>query len=159
MGAREPSVSPRTSGKMASSTTSPRITLTRTTVAERRRRTRNQRDLRRRTLWFGQPWPIANDPAAVCRDDTNRCETPVGQECCYCDEAILLGESGVLFATQAPRGWETIAWHKECLVRHYTGSIAHRQGMCSCNGHPEPDLGTIREDALFNYRHLQSQFN
>jgi len=102
--------------------------------------------------WFGMaPWgPPCNGGEKV--------ETPVGQECIYCDEAfkpgdlggILLAIMGTLDAAgdfeQSHQGEYPI--HAECMIRQRFGSVQHQRGECGGDGSCNDLRGlSIRQDA------------
>jgi hypothetical protein len=68
--------------------------------------------------WFGPPWP-----SILCEDEP--VDIPVGQFCCHCDEPIVEGDSGVIYANGP------IA-HRNCFLRGIFGSVAHIEHRCSC---------------------------
>jgi hypothetical protein len=102
--------------------------------------------------WFGEPWP-----SGVCYGDDGRLleemrkPFPTGEQCLYCTEVFdeAAGDSGQATPFQSLGGPPEVRHaHKECLLRQVTGSIAHLQGHCSCQGGDDaPDL-SYRQDAL-----------
>lgn len=82
-----------------------------------------------RNSFFGAPWP-----SGVC-DDGEQVETPVGQICMWCDEAIIDGDQGTFIAvwTEArPGAFAYRPQHRECSLRSVLGSIGHLTKTCSC---------------------------
>lgn len=73
------------------------------------------------TRWFGTRHTA---PAYETRYQT---ATPVGAECCHCDEPIAKGDDGWIYANGPVA-------HRECYLRQIVGSVAHQQRLCSCFG-------------------------
>lgn len=69
-------------------------------------------------------------------------DTPVGQPCLLCGEAIAPGDTGTMRAGEAT--------HHECALRLVIGSVGHLRGRCSCYGGNEEDPPgmTFRQAAL-----------
>jgi hypothetical protein len=64
--------------------------------------------------------------------DLRRTDTPVGQACLHCQEAVGVLDEGYVFHSGAPI-------HMECLVRMTVGSVAYQHGRWSCNDGTEGD--------------------
>lgn len=65
-------------------------------------------------------------------------DTPVGELCALCDEAIERGDIGTVMSiiNMGPDGKPVAARrpvHHECSMRSVIGSVAHIEGTCSCN--------------------------
>lgn len=58
-------------------------------------------------------------------------DTPVGQPCLLCDEAVRDGDSG----TVDPGGR---VMHYECVMRASIGSVGHQLRRCSCYNKLDP---------------------
>jgi hypothetical protein len=110
--------------------------------------------------WFGEPWPTPDRRAEVCADDALRIDTPVGEMCVECDEAVVAGDRGYRMASVAvsildsevvDAEAELVIVHAECLLRSMLGGPAHQQELCSCyrgdDGVEDPDLGMSPRDA------------
>jgi hypothetical protein len=82
-------------------------------------------------------------------DDVQRTETPAGQVCQRCHEAIAAGDAGVIMPYYNGQAWYSDAWHRECYLRMVVGSVGHQLGRCSCHGGTEEDPAgmTTREAA------------
>lgn len=71
--------------------------------------------------WFGEQWPSPELPAPVCEDVSERVETPVGERCLYCGEAVQQGAQGVVLPGVSAGGdWESNPVHRVCMLR-WTG--------------------------------------
>lgn len=100
--------------------------------------------------FFGEAWP-----SAIC-GLLEPGPTPVGEECMFCDEAIVDGDRGswmqaVSMTDQGPAPcWHPA--HRECQLRSVVGGLAHLAGRCSCQGGPGPTpeekAMSEREEAL-----------
>lgn len=89
------------------------------------------------TVIFGKPWDA---PAA---EDATLAETPVGQPCMDCREAIVEGDRGLMMPIVGVAGSSVQPMHLECLLRQIT---PHPDG-CTC--HEGGDSGmTLREEGL-----------
>jgi hypothetical protein len=71
-------------------------------------------------MWFGEPWPAADDRALICADDRRRVDTPVGSPCFYCQDLIDERDQGVYVPalTDGP-GWPeptSEPAHVRCLL-------------------------------------------
>lgn len=108
-------------------------------------------------FWFGEPWPSAELRASVCEDDNFRIETPVGELCLLCGEAIETWARGVHFARVVdldeimgkPVAGSAAYAHIECQFRSVVGNLDHWRGHCTylgkCN---DESTKTYREEAL-----------
>lgn len=78
--------------------------------------------------WFGVKWD------SPMTDEAPEVPAPIGEECMYCTEAILPGESGVTmpYVGSLDEPLQRLPAHIECFVRSMIGSVAHQQGRCSC---------------------------
>jgi len=84
--------------------------------------------------WFGQSWD-----ASVCPPDTH-VDTPVGQLCGWCDEAIGDNDSGVVLPVAFAVVPHNVCYHRNCWLRQVIGSVGHQDGRCSCrDGHGDGD--------------------
>lgn len=115
--------------------------------------------------WFGEPWPDEHLRAPVCMNDLDRVATPVGQECCWCHEAIQDGDRGILVPWVSPEdyvagGRHTYApIHVECSVRQVVGPVQFLTGRCTHAGGTEDchlPGQTLREDALATWAWVQA---
>jgi hypothetical protein len=82
--------------------------------------------------WFGK------SPFGPVCNGTEQVETPVGQSCIYCQEAIAEDDEGIVM----PYHETEVSWkptHRECLLRQVVGSVGHQQKRCSCHGGTEED--------------------
>lgn len=85
----------------------------------------------------------------VGNPDLEKVETPVGDLCGWCGEAIKEGDSGVVIdhvgvkITPHPH-------HQECFLRSIIGSVGHIRRECSCWGGDmeDPEGMTKREAAI-----------
>lgn len=101
--------------------------------------------------------------AAVCGNDEDRVEAPVGEECMECEEPIADGESGVLVMVGI---WvEDVGMvesypapvHKECMLRMTVGSLAHLNQECTCYGGNGGEYNlTRREESKLVYRRIHA---
>jgi hypothetical protein len=97
--------------------------------------------------WFGQSW------GAPCNEDTEHVETPVGQLCIFCEEAIEETDSGVMVSSWDKGAAEFIRvpLHVDCHIADAVGSVAHQQKRCRCYGgieeHDEDNWGLSRREA------------
>lgn len=90
--------------------------------------------------FFGEPWP-----SGIC-DEGRQVETPIGEPCEMCSEAIqvfdrgsfvgaLRGEEGKFVPLLAPV-------HRECSLRSVMGGIGHLQNhQVWCLERHDPDAG------------------
>jgi hypothetical protein len=69
--------------------------------------------------WFGESW------GSHFNDDSPHAATPVDWPCCHCDEPIIEGDQGVIYANGPVA-------HLNCFLRQTTGSVAHVLKTCSC---------------------------
>jgi hypothetical protein len=99
--------------------------------------------------WFGDPWP-----SGICYTDDDqlradmRKDTPVGEDCLWCDEPIEPGHSGQATPLGTEDGGVTIRHvHKECQLRNTIGPAEHLDGRCACRDIDRPTR-TYREEAL-----------
>jgi hypothetical protein len=94
-------------------------------------------------MWFGEPWPSAEERAPVCEDDAQRVETPVGSDCLFCDDQVAEGDRGTLTMALIPGPggprWSLEPVHAECGLRNVLGGAGHLAGM-----HPDCDGGLSR---------------
>jgi hypothetical protein len=72
-----------------------------------------------RVRWFGPSWN-----SELCHTE-EPAPTPVGEHCVHCEEPVLDGEQGFIYANGP-------ASHRECFMRQITGSVAHQLKQCSC---------------------------
>lgn len=87
--------------------------------------------------WFGKNWG-----APVCAEETHA-ETPVGQNCVWCNEKIEKDDLGFM------RTFGQVV-HLECDVRAIIGGVNHQKGACTCCGgteEPDPPNLTVRQTA------------
>lgn len=100
--------------------------------------------------FFGEPWP-----SELC----NLLEpgpTPVGEDCMFCEEAIVEGDRGSwVQAVGFGDGGPYPCWHpthRECQIRELLGGLPHMQQRCSCFGGTgyteEEKQWTARQEAL-----------
>jgi hypothetical protein len=98
--------------------------------------------------FFGEPWP-----SGIC-DEATQVETPVGEPCEMCGEAIQVFDQGSFVG--ALRGEEG-AWHpilapvhRECSLRAVMGGIGHLMNHTVwCQTKHDPDAGfSYRQSAL-----------
>ena len=106
-------------------------------------------------FWFGEPWPSAESRASVCEDDNYRIETPVGELCILCGEAIETWAQGIQYSYRIDPDKETgklvaslgAYAHIECQLRSVMGNMIHINGDChhigECN---EKSTKTWREE-------------
>lgn len=80
------------------------------------------------TAWFGEPWG-----APVCHSSP-RVPVPVGEDCHWCEERIVDGDSGFGMPTFGWAGATTTYMHKECFMRMIVGSVGHQLKVCGCFG-------------------------
>lgn len=87
--------------------------------------------------WFGAGW------SSWLNYECEHQDTPIGEPCFWCDEAIEPWASGVVMSC--------FTAHLECFLRQGMGSVGHQLGLCSCSGGPgildDPPGLTIREAA------------
>jgi hypothetical protein len=88
--------------------------------------------------------PVTDEPAT-------QVETPVGDRCALCDEAIVEGDQGTFLANVVPEckyGHPPV--HRECSLRAVLGGIGHHEDhVYWCGERCDPDGGrTYRESAL-----------
>lgn len=70
----------------------------------------------------------------VC-DHAPRAETPIGEPCVWCEEAIGPEENGFLVLVVGADGMSTERpFHPECHVRMQVGGVNHQAGRCECFG-------------------------
>lgn len=78
-------------------------------------------------VFFGDPWD-----APIVDYAHSQGETPVGEKCLYCEEAIAEGDRGWYTAVLSA-GEPRLAYvHAECEILGISG---HSYGVCSCNGY------------------------
>lgn len=95
------------------------------------------------SVHFGPAWgPIT--------DGSKQIETPVGQQCFWCQEPIAPGDRGTFVPVSRLDGFTVDPQHRECGLRAVIGSIAHLEKRCSCYGGPDDDDSTMtdRQEAL-----------
>lgn len=85
------------------------------------------------TLFFGERWD------APIVDHARQVETPVGQPCLACTEAVEQGDRGLIRATirsDGNDGWVSAAEpiHAECDLR---GVLGHQYSICHCTGYDD----------------------
>lgn len=106
--------------------------------------------------YFGPEWRRLDWEAQV--------DTPVGELCGFCEEAIAEGQAGTYqsFMTMIPNSDDSSGQpqlfatsrpvHYECQMRQVIGSLAHVQGTCSCkipgSNELDPPGMTRRQAAL-----------
>lgn len=73
--------------------------------------------------WFGKD--ADGDPA-------DEIDAPVGMACCWCEEPIAPGDSGVTMPLVAAHTVGTAVYHQECFMRTVVGSVGHQLKLCSC---------------------------
>lgn len=102
--------------------------------------------------WFGKAY------GAPYESDGEHVDTPIGQACAHCDEAIVEGDEGVLIPyvneATAPlidgRPSWALPYHYACHFRRIVGGINHQLGRCICCGGdlpPDPPELTLRKAA------------
>src|SRR5471030_38029 len=76
------------------------------------------------------------------KDGEEQVDTPIGASCAICDEAIAIGDMGVV----SPFGQ---VHHYACVMRAFVGSVGHQRRQCGCYGgrQEDPEGMTIREAA------------
>lgn len=74
--------------------------------------------------WFGIKF------RARMYDECAEIETPVGELCGWCNEAIEAGSNGMVI--YSPRPELRPAYHRACFIRQTVGSLAHIERRCSC---------------------------
>lgn len=67
-------------------------------------------------MWFGEPWPSAEERAPVCDNDADRVPVPVGQVCGQCGEPLAPRARGVVIPSTTDE-----PWHLECLLYNTLG--------------------------------------
>lgn len=76
-------------------------------------------------------------PAFARKEWEVQVETPVGTPCGYCADPIEEGDTGTLETYVVLVDGEPVAEtrpvHYECNMRQVIGSVAHVEGICSCN--------------------------
>jgi hypothetical protein len=98
--------------------------------------------------FFGSPWP-----SGIC-DEGRQVETPVGEPCEMCGEAIQVFDRGSFIgAMRGEEGnWVPILApvHRECSLRSVMGGIGHLQNHLTwCLERHDPDAGfSYRQSAL-----------
>lgn len=106
-------------------------------------------------LFFGQYW------APVC---TEHVDTPVGEECLYCDEIIVEDDQGTITTcitedSDNPGKLinEVRPIHKECSFRDVMGGWGHQQDhVYWCKKMRDPDGGkSKRESAILVWNHFR----
>jgi hypothetical protein len=93
--------------------------------------------------WFGQAY------GAPYEAECDQVETPVGQACGWCDEAIVEGDDGLLIPILGG-GRSHVPYHYACQMRSVIGGVNHQLGACICCGGilpPDPPELTRREAA------------
>jgi hypothetical protein len=99
--------------------------------------------------WFGKAY------GAAYEYDSPRVDTPVGEHCAWCDEAMAEIDTGVIMffietdVSVAPR---QVPYHYECHMRRLIGGVNHQLHLCFCPGcagvlPPDPTSMTRREAA------------
>jgi hypothetical protein len=84
--------------------------------------------------WFGQPG------GAAYEQDSPHVDTPVGQACAWCGEAIEADDCGVTIPHFDGQQVGEQPWHYECNLRVVIGGLNHQMGLCTCcGGNLEPD--------------------
>lgn len=95
-----------------------------------------------RARWFGEPWPERDRRAPVCSSEQDKVETPVGERCLVCGEAIEEGDRGIVMGANSRVGHTFLmkidgrtrsvgAEHIDCALtaivgQHYVHDIARR---------------------------------
>lgn len=91
-----------------------------------------------RIRWFGEPWPLTNEPASVCEDWEYRIDPPAGKRCVNCSNVIEDGDRGIVMAaspemsgrfvlsvldpdTHERRSTYVVATHLRCFLRSIIG--------------------------------------
>lgn len=69
------------------------------------------------TKWWGQPWPRSDFRAAVCSDDADHGETPVGEPCARCQVPITADDQGVTIPYFGPEGEGVVHYTMACFIR------------------------------------------
>lgn len=98
--------------------------------------------------WWGEPWP-----SGVCYDDDGRLREemrkpfPAGENCLYCTEPIVPGDSGQAMPCIS-RSPSIRHVHKECGLRMVTGSVS-----CMTGQHNHDTGQTYRQEALAAWEH------
>ena len=106
-------------------------------------------------FWFGEPWPSSELRASICEEDKYRIETPVGELCLLCGEAIETWAQGIQYGfivdgtTSNPAASLGPYAHIECQFRSVVGNLDHWQGHChyvgECN---DKSTKSYREEAI-----------
>jgi hypothetical protein len=99
--------------------------------------------------WFGQAY------GARYERDTPHTATPVGEPCLWCNEAIQLGDCGLIVGyidTDVSVTPRHVPYHYPCYVRQIVGGRNHQLHLCHCKGcagalPPDPQGMTRREAA------------
>lgn len=96
--------------------------------------------------WFGNPG------GAPYEADSEHIDTPVGEHCQWCEEAIVAEDDGVTIDTYREGvGWRDSPMHYECHLRSLIGGLNHLRGRCTCCGGdqpPDPPELTRRQAAI-----------
>lgn len=83
--------------------------------------------------------------AAVCENDAERVETPVGAPCVLCEVALTSRDSGTLMAVRDESGrWHLGPVHRECNLRTVIGGAGHLAAPPHEPGECDPDGGLPR---------------
>ena len=102
--------------------------------------------------WFGPlPW-------GRCCFYNDRCATPIGQSCLFCEESISSEDCGLTMPfASAEEEIDIKPIHTECLLRQTIGSVGHQRKTCSCFGGTEEDPPglTKRQAALAAVREYE----
>ena len=78
-------------------------------------------------MWFG---PADAEPPHDPR--ILRADTPVGECCRWCREAIAEADRGLLVRLQGEAGVIWSPWHHECFLRNAVGGLNHVEERCTC---------------------------
>lgn len=100
------------------------------------------------TKYFGERWNVP------MLEDAEEHDTPVGDPCAHCDQAIRRGQQGIyrLHLEADGNHWRPV--HRECDVRSVVGGYYHLLGDCICHGgdhDPDPEWANKREAALLAF--------
>lgn len=80
------------------------------------------------TRWFGKRYP------APAYEPQYQMPTPVGVDCCHCDEPVAAGDDGWMYSNGPVA-------HRECYMRAIVGSVEHQQKpLCDRTCRDDPRL-------------------
>jgi hypothetical protein len=109
------------------------------------------------TLWWGEPWPSDELRAAICEDDAQRIDIPVGYPCALCDLLIEDYDRGItMMGIDADGKAYPVQEHIECQMRHVMGCYdLVSTGSAWTPDHVCSGADDYREDALRVWAWLQ----